>query len=140
MARTRRSPGGSSTGGLTARTGPGKGLILRFGIRWDRIIIGVIAAGSGRFSRRATTLVFAGEDSNAFPPHENRSKGLPWEVKILLKAPLRGAGGAARCARAFCTRRDQASWRRWSGWSRIPLHGRGISRTLVPAARGRRAC
>ena len=88
------APGGDSTGGLTARTFPGKCLILRFGIHLNRIIKSIIPAGSGRFSRRATTLVFAGEDSNAFPPHENRSKGLPWEVKILLKAPLRGAGGA----------------------------------------------
>ena len=51
-----------------------------------------------RFSARATTLVFAGEDSNALPRHGNRSQGLPWEVQIFLKAPLRGAdgGGALR--------------------------------------------
>ena len=51
-----------------------------------------------RFSARATTLVFAGEDPKALPPHETRSKGLPWEVQIFLKAPLRGVdgGGALR--------------------------------------------
>ena len=43
-------------------------------------------------------MVFAGEDPKALPPHEYRSQGLPWEVQIFLKAPLRGVdgGGALR--------------------------------------------
>ena len=57
----------------------------------DSVIIRIIPAGSVRFSARATTLVFAGEDPKALPPHEYRSQGLPWEVQIFLKAPLRGA-------------------------------------------------
>ena len=64
----------------------------------NSVIIRIIPAGSVRFSARATTLVFAGEDPKALPPHEYRSQGLPWEVQIFLKAPLRGVdgGGALR--------------------------------------------
>ena len=62
------------------------------------------------------------------------------EAKILLKAPLRGEDSAARCARAFFIRRDQATWRCWSVWSRPPLRGGTSRRTLVPAEHDQRAC
>ena len=60
------------------------------------------------------------------------------EAKILLKAPLRGEDSAARCARAFFIRRDQATWRCWSVWSRPPLRGGTSRRTLVPAEHDQR--
>ena len=79
---------------------------------------------------------------------ETRVSRLRREAKILLKAPLRGEDSAARCARAFFIRRDQATWRCWSVWSRHrcaahkPPHP-GASRTrsetmLSAAANSRR--
>ena len=101
----------------------------------DSVIIRIIPAGSVRFSARATTLVFAGEDPKALPPHEYRSQGLPWEVQIFLKAPLRGVdGGGALRALVLDTPR-QAARCSWSVWSRLTLHGRGTSRAMAAAAR-----
>ena len=106
----------------------------------NSVIIRIIPAGSVRFSARATTLVFAGEDPKALPPHEYRSQGLPWEVQIFLKAPLRGAdGGGALRALVLDTPR-QAARCSWSVWSRLTLHGRGTSRAMAAAAHEHRAC
>ena len=101
----------------------------------------MIPAGSVPFSASATTLIFAGEDSNALPPHENRSQGLPLgRSKLFLKAPLRGKdGGGALRALVLDTPR-QAARRSWSVWSRLTLHGRGTSRAMAAAVHEHRAC
>ena len=104
------------------------------------VIIRIIPAGSGRFSARATTLVFAGEDPKALPPHETRSKGLPWEVQIFLKAPLRGVDGGGALRALVPDTPRQAARCSWSVWSRLTLHGRGTSRAMAAAAHEHRAC
>ena len=109
----------------------------------NSVIIRIIPAGSVRFSARATTLVFAGEDPKALPPHEYRSQGLPWEVQIFLKAPLRGVdGGGALRALVLDTPRQAArcSLVQLVGWSRLTLHGRGTSRAMAAAVHEHRAC
>ena len=57
-------------------------------------------------------MVFAGEDPKALPPHEYRSQGLPWEVQIFLKAPLRGVdgGGALRALVPDTPRQAARCW------------------------------
>ena len=80
-------------------------------------------------------MVFAGEDPKALPPHEYRSQGLPWEVQIFLKAPLRGVDGGGALRALVPDKPRQAAQCSWSVWSRLtlrprhqPRHGGGRTR------------